>query len=89
MSHAEWSVCQFFNDDTYEHVRRYVSEEVALAAFHHYTTGVGAQCGVTTRVIITDGSYSCCFEWQYGKGVTYSPRDADGRLLSHLKLRLP
>jgi hypothetical protein len=75
----EYSVCQFFVDDTYEYVRRYVSAEEAMRAALHYTQSVGAQFGSTRRVIITDGGDSICFEWVAGKGVTFPPRGPDGR----------
>ena len=67
----EFSVCQFFEDDTYEYVRRYVSAEEAMEAFKHYTVSVGAKIGITKRVIITDGGDCINAEWQFGKGLTY------------------
>lgn len=68
---GEFSVCQFFPDDHYEYVRRFVSAEEAVEAFRHYTTSVGARMGTTTRVIITDGGDAINAEWIYGKGLTY------------------
>ena len=67
----EFSVCQFFADDSYEYVRRNVGAEEAVKAAHHYCNSVGAKMGMTKRVIITDGGDSVYFEWQYGKGVTF------------------
>lgn len=67
----EFSVCQFFQDDTYEYVRRFVSAEEAMKAFQSYTTSVGARLGTTKKVIITDGGDCINAEWQYGKGLTY------------------
>jgi hypothetical protein len=75
MSAGEFSVAQFFQDGTYEYVRRYVDAEEAVTAAKHYTTSVGAQLGTTVRVIITDGGDFTNFEWQFGKGVTYPPRE--------------
>ena len=69
--HGEFSVCQFFEDETYEYVRRYVSAEEAVNAAKHYITSVGARLGTTARVIITDSGDSICFEWQFGKGITF------------------
>lgn len=66
-----YSVCQFFEDNTYEYVRRYVDSNEAVFAFHHYTTSVGAQIGITKRVIIVDGADLICFEWEFGKGITF------------------
>jgi hypothetical protein len=76
MSETElFSVCQFFADDTYEYVRRYVSAEEATKAFEHYVTCIGARIGTTKRVIITDGGDCINAEWQFGKGVTYPPEE--------------
>jgi hypothetical protein len=74
MSQGEFSVCQFFEDETYEYVRRYVDAEQAIVAARHYTTSVGAKLGTTRRVIITDGGDYCCFEWKFGEGVTFPPK---------------
>ncbi len=67
----EFSVCQFFEDGSYEFVRRFVDAETAVKAAHHYCHSVGAKIGTTRRVIITDGDDCTNFEWQYGKGVTF------------------
>lgn len=71
MNDNEFSVCQFFEDGTYEYVRRFVGAEEAVKAARHYTDNVACQMGITRRVIITDGSDYTVFEWLYGKGVTF------------------
>jgi hypothetical protein len=68
---GEFSVCQFLDDGSSEYVRRFVDVEEAVNAAKHYTNNVAAMCGMTRRVIITDGGDCCCFEWRYGKGVTF------------------
>ena len=70
---GEFSVCQFFEDDSSEYVRRNVDAEEAIKAARHYTDNVSAKMGLTKRVIITDGGDYCVFEWQFGKGVTFPP----------------
>lgn len=70
---GEFSVCQFFENDTHEYVRRWVNAEEAMEAFTHYTQSVGARMGMTVRVIITDGGDYTNAEWVYGKGITYPP----------------
>lgn len=70
-SEGEFSVCQFFEDGSYEYVRRYVSAEEAVNAAKHYTSNVIVKMGITKRVIITDGSDCTVFEWQQGKGITF------------------
>lgn len=73
-SKREFSVCQFFPDDSYEYVRRFVTAEEAVAAAKFYTSNVAAQTGLTKRVIITDGGDCVNFEWEFGKGITFPPR---------------
>jgi hypothetical protein len=70
---AEFSVCQFFPDGSYEYVRRWVTAEAAWAAFVRSTTSVGAKIGTTRRVIITDGGDCTNAEWKFGEGLTYPP----------------
>jgi hypothetical protein len=71
-SHGEYSVCQFFADDSHEYVRRFVGAEEAVQAARHY------KIGTTVRVIITDGGDFCNFEWKLGEGIVYPPRDVSG-----------
>ena len=75
MFDGEYSVCQFFVDESYEYVRRFVAAEEAFKAFMHYTTSVGAQIGTTVRVIITDGGDSINMEWIKGKGLTFPTKE--------------
>ena len=74
---GEFSVCQFFPDDSYEYVRRFVSIDEALKAAEHYTQNVSAHAGLTSRVIITDGGDCICFEWIYGQGVVFPDNVVD------------
>lgn len=64
-------MCQFFEDGTYEYVRRFVSTEEAAKAFGHYCSSVAAQMGLVQRVIITDGGDCIVGEWEFGKGLTF------------------
>lgn len=76
MTQDEFSVCQFFPDGSYEYVRRYVSPEEAMKAAHFYTTNVSSRLGFTTRVIVTDGGDCVNWEWKYGEGIVYPPKEA-------------
>jgi hypothetical protein len=76
----EFSVCQFFPDQSYEYVCRFVSGEQAATAFNHCCTSVGARYGIIVRVIITDGGDYIVAEWERGKGLTY-PLVSDGTRL--------
>jgi hypothetical protein len=71
MSENEFSVYQFFPDETYERVRSFVSIEEAMQAAVFYTTNVASRIGVTQRVIITDGGDCTVFEWKTGEGIVW------------------
>jgi hypothetical protein len=73
----EFSVYQFFDNDTYERVRDHVSIEEAMEAAKHHCTSVGAKIGLVSRVIITDGGDCICFEWRRGAGVIFPPQGGD------------
>lgn len=69
-----FNVVQFFEDDTYEYVRRGVGAEEAVRAAKHYTESVGARMGLVKKVIITDSGDETNFEWRQGEGVVFPPR---------------
>lgn len=73
MSDQEFSVWQFFPDDTYECVRRNVGPQEAVETAKSYTTRPAAMLGIIRRVIITDGGDAAVFEWKHGEGVTFPP----------------
>ena len=66
-----FNVCQFFEDGSYEYVRRGVSAEDAVSAAKHYCNSVLARMGIVKRVIITDSDDCTNFEWKFGEGVTF------------------
>lgn len=71
MNDELFNVIQFFEDDTYEYVRRASPPEEAVTAAKHYVTSLGARIGTTKRVIITDMMDCTCFEWCFGVGITF------------------
>jgi hypothetical protein len=77
-THGEFSVVQFFEDESYEYVRKFVDVEEAVKAAHHYCTSIGARLGCTRRVIITDGGDCITFEWKWGEGIVF-PLEMQGR----------
>jgi hypothetical protein len=70
-----FSTCQFFEDGSYEYVRRRVDAVEAARAAHFYTHNVAARCGITQRVIVTDALDCICFEWKYGEGVVFPTKE--------------
>lgn len=70
---GEFSVYQFFLDETCERIESFVDPQTAVETARRLTRTVGARLGTTARVIITDGLDFTCFEWQFGKGVTFPP----------------
>lgn len=71
-----YSVCQFFIDDSYEYVRRFVPIEDAIKAAIHYSTSLGVKLGTTVRVIITDDGDCIVWEWKTREGVVFPPEVA-------------
>jgi hypothetical protein len=67
----EFSVYQFFPDDSYEAVKQFVGAKEAVETAKRLTETVGGKIGTTKRVIITDGGDCICFEWKFGQGVTF------------------
>jgi hypothetical protein len=76
MADGEFSVYQFFPNDMYEEVLRFVDGETAVRMAKNLTESIGGRIGTTQRVIITDGDDITCFEWVHGKGVTFPPPPA-------------
>ena len=75
MADEHFNVCQFFDEKTYEYVRRNVNAEKAIKAARFYTSNVSSRLGLTVRVIVTDMDDCICFEWKYGEGVVFPPLD--------------
>jgi hypothetical protein len=69
-----FSVYQFFEDETWERVAAGIRAEAAVKRAKALTETVGARIGTTARVVVTDQDDTTCFEWRYGKGVTFPPR---------------
>lgn len=74
MASGEFSVYQFFPDETYKEVLRFVDAETAVNRAAQLTRSVGAKLGTTVKVIITDGGDFTNFEWKFGEGITYPPQ---------------
>lgn len=66
-----YSVTQFFEDGSYETVRRHVPVNEAVDAFRFYTNNVASRMGITVRVIMTDGGDCICAEWKYKEGLVF------------------
>lgn len=70
-----FNVVQFFENGVYEYVRRNVPAADAVEAFKHYCNSLGAQMGMTVRVIITDQGDCTNAVWEFGKGITYPKQE--------------
>ena len=79
---AEYSVCQFFPDGSYEYVKRFVGAQEAAETAKSYTERPAALMGIIRKVMITDGGDFCVFLWEHGKGVVYPKRGADGTFVA-------
>jgi len=70
---GEFSVYQYFANDDYEEVLRFVDGRTAVETAKRLTTSIGGLLGTTKRVIITDDGDCCCFEWLHDRGVVFPP----------------
>lgn len=70
---GEFSVYQFFADGSYEETVDHVDAKTAVDEAWRLTRTLGGRLGPTVRIIITDRDDCTCFEWQFGKGVTFPP----------------
>lgn len=68
---TEFSVALFFPDDTYIYEGRWLTAKGATELAYRCTRRPAALAGMIRRVIITDGGDNTCFEWTFGKGVTF------------------
>lgn len=78
MSEGEFSVCRFFENGTYEYVCRFRSAEEAVTTAKRVCEEPAALLGIVKRVIITDALDFTNFEWKFGEGVVFPPRDGAG-----------
>jgi hypothetical protein len=70
---GEFSVCQFFPDEHYEYVARFIDGKAAVELAAQLSKSVGARSGITRRIIIVDGLDNTVFEWRFGEGITFPP----------------
>ena len=62
----QFSVYQEYSTGFGEYVRRLVSAQEAVRAFHQYTHAISARSGAIVRVLITDGGDRVVREWRDG-----------------------
>jgi len=67
----EFSVVQFFTDGTRQYLRRSVMALEAVLALSSVCNGPTASLGLVVRVIVTDGTDHCVFEWTHPDGVVW------------------
>lgn len=69
----EFSVYEFYPDETYTLVKAFVSAEEAVRTAKACTQKPAVMLGVIRKVMITDGGDACVFEWRADVGVVYPP----------------
>jgi len=74
---GEFSVALFFENGTYEYIRRWVGAQEAVETAKRCTDSSMLAHSRVCRVIITDGGDFTNFEWISGKGVTYPKHDGN------------
>jgi hypothetical protein len=82
-----YSVCQFYEDKSYEYICKNVPSEKAARVFYEHTEGMRIKLGVIRVILIDSGAWDCTMlDWQAGKGFT---RDGIGSQTSHKSQREP
>jgi hypothetical protein len=72
MTEERFDVWQYLPDDWREKVGEDMCAVDAVTLAHSYTTRPAAKIGIIRMVrIIGRDDDSVCFEWQFGKGVTF------------------
>jgi hypothetical protein len=66
----QFSVYQFFVDDSCERVASFVTALKAAEIVAQLIHSLDARVGTTRRVIITDGLDCLAWEWKHGHGIT-------------------
>jgi hypothetical protein len=74
----EFSVVEFYDDDTHAYVERGLDARDAVALAWVSTRIADLEDSNIVRVIITDGGDYTTFQWERGKGVTFPPATGSG-----------
>jgi hypothetical protein len=72
LAEGEFSVWLFFPDGWHAPEVERVDARTAVETAAAVTRRPACRTGIVERVIITDGGDHTCFEWTYGKGVTFA-----------------
>ncbi len=78
----EFNVVQYLKGGLHEYVARNVSASEAVEIARRYCARPAALIGAIARVIITDGDDAINFEWKFGEGVVFPPREGEKPRLS-------
>ena len=84
LGNERFNVVQFFDDGTYEYVRRNVDAKEAVDAARHYTRSIAVTMRVVNQVIITDMMDQTVFHWKIDEGIVF-PRPAEMESLGHVE----
>jgi hypothetical protein len=72
---VDFSVAVFFPDGSWMYEARWVGAKEAVETMKRMTETVGARTGMVSKVIVTDGGDYTVAQWEFGKGITFPPRD--------------
>ncbi len=67
----EFAVWLFFPDESHICEQRGLGPKAAVELAKDFTERPAAKAGMISRIIITDDGDNTCFEWTFGKGVTF------------------
>jgi len=66
-----FNTVQFFPDGSHEYIARAVPIAQAMEKACSFIKRPAAMIGLIQRVIVTDMGDCTCFEWTFGKGITF------------------
>lgn len=72
---GEFSVYQYFRDDTSMRVLAYVDSHTALRHAAELIRGSGVYLGTIRRIVVTDKRDIIQFEWLHGHGIIWPPKE--------------
>jgi hypothetical protein len=73
----QYSVYLFFPDGSSHCEREFVSDKEAVELAAECSRRPAAIAGLIRRIIITDAGDDTVFEWKFGEGVTFPPREPE------------
>jgi hypothetical protein len=70
-----FDVWLFYSSGYHDMAEEQLPPDQAVEAAKRFSESVGATTGLLEEIRIVDDGDNCVFQWIFGKGVTFPPRD--------------